>query len=249
MDQNLKYADYNATGVLKATLASCIAKLNQLVWYQHELIKNFSKKIAEGGSEVDVKVLAEELAGGLTHFEIRKGELASTKIPVTNVAARLGHSSHEEPQEQEQRGDETVRNSRPVGRLDGNIPIFSGSNPKDDLTSWLFLVNNSFELSNTPDDKKISSISTFLRGLALQTLISFRTERPDGSWGEFVALMKKNFISPNRDRNLRIQLRNLRQKDSFDAFLNEFLFLLNQISRMNEEDKILHFTEGLKAKT
>ena len=208
MDQNLKYTDCNAAGILKPTLASCTWKLNQLVWHQHELLKNLSKKITEGGSEVDVKVLAEELVKGLAHFEIKKAEIAS-KIPVLNVASTLADTSHEEHQEQEQRGDEPFRNSRPVGKLDGNIPIFSGSNPKDDLTSWLFLVNNCFELSNTPNDRKISSISTFLRGLALQTLINFRTERPDGSWGEFVALIKKNFISPNRDRNLRIQLRNL----------------------------------------
>ena len=66
----------------------------------------------------------------LAHFEIKIGELAA-KIPVVNVALNEASTSHEEPQEQEQRGDESVRNSRPVVRLDGNIPIFSGSNPKD----------------------------------------------------------------------------------------------------------------------
>ena len=139
--------------------------------------------------------------------------------------------------------------SNKSNKLDNNTPIFSGTGPKDDIKSWLFIVENNFELLKVDENKKLNAISPYLRGLALQTLIKFKREYPDSTWYEFKDLLERTFIHPNRERNLRIQLRNLRQKESYDNFVNEFLFILNQIDYMEEDDKILYFTEGLKSKT
>jgi len=134
-------------------------------------------------------------------------------------------------------------------KLDSNTPIF-GEKKTDNVDDWIFSVNNSMFAANIPKNLKLSAVTPYLRGLPLLTLKRYQqTNGIDGSWEGFCGVLLNQFKPRDWQNKLRLQLRDLKQTDSFEGYLLKFQSLITQINDLQESDKILWFTEGLLPKT
>ena len=133
-------------------------------------------------------------------------------------------------------------------KLDSNTPIF-GDKKLDTIDEWIFAVNNSMFAANIPEEIKLSVVTPYLRGLPLQLLKKYQQDNGvDADWYEFCAFLAEQFKPRDWQTKLRLQLRDLKQNESFESYLLKFQTIVNQIDDISETDQVLWFSEGLRPK-
>ncbi|RMZ96553.1 9-cis-epoxycarotenoid dioxygenase chloroplastic-like [Brachionus plicatilis] len=133
-------------------------------------------------------------------------------------------------------------------RLENSTPIFSG-NPRDDVYDWLFMVKQGFISANIEEKMKLNAIVNFVSDLPL--LILKKHIESQSNWISFENELKSTFRNINRDQKIRSELISLKNREglSIENYVSKFLTLTNKISFMAEDEKMFHFTQGLKEST
>jgi hypothetical protein len=140
---------------------------------------------------------------------------------------------------------------RPTGGSRAPIPEYSGS-PSEDVGNWIFLVEQGFLANATPVDRLVPTAAIHLRGAALQW---YRRRLLDGTvpsdWDAFTCALKTVFQPTNLQQVLRLHLDQLKQKPKqpLGEHIKDFLAVMNQIDRMDPEDRIHRFIQSLSPKT
>ena len=134
-------------------------------------------------------------------------------------------------------------------KINSSIEDFSGK-PNERVDLWLestrrILLTAGYDNSH----QMVETASTFLKGIALQTLQYAEREYKNMDWSRFEKIMKKRFLPIDFQTKLRNELSTLNQTRSFSEYLNKFQMIINQIEKMDEADKIFYFINGLNTST
>ena len=134
-------------------------------------------------------------------------------------------------------------------KLDNSIPVFNNNNKEDGvkINDWLFIVESNMELLEVPEERKVLLVTPLLRGVAFQ--MAKQSYLESRQWNEFKADLLKTFMPVNHERTTRTRLLQLKQTDSFSKYSKEFLYLVNQLPNLKEEDKLACFLQGLRQRT
>ena len=138
--------------------------------------------------------------------------------------------------------------SKKVQKLSDSTPKFGKEKEKMKISDWLFIVENNMDLLGIPDNKRIVTVSPFLRGTAFEMLKRY-VNSGNLSWKEFREDLRLTFTPVDEEHAIRTKLINLRHTDSFDSYSREFQYLSYQLSDMSEKDRLACFLNGLKGKT
>ena len=131
-------------------------------------------------------------------------------------------------------------------KLDPNTKVFTGSSGER-LSQWIFIINDAFTSINVTSDKiKLALITNYVKGMALNTLMRYKTEE-NPSWDGFVKLLKEQYEDSNLDYKLRTQFFHLKMETSFPRYLAKFHELLNQLPSLTYDNQTVldRFTDGL----
>jgi hypothetical protein len=132
-------------------------------------------------------------------------------------------------------------------KLDPNTRTFSGASGDGRLSQWIFIINEAFTAINLTSDKmKLALITNYVKGMALNTLMRYKTE-DNPTWDGFVKLLKEQYEDSNLDYKLRTQFFHLRMENSFPKYLAKFQELLNQLPSLTYDNQTVldKFTDGL----
>jgi len=135
------------------------------------------------------------------------------------------------------------------------LPPFHGK-PDENVSTWIFQLENYFATQLTDDNFKVNIAVTLLRDGALQWFHnkSLSNVANDASqtiliWANFVREIKHSFQHPQHQRMIRQQLRTLMQNGSITEYVLHFRTLVGQLEDMSEADRIDHFIAGLRSRT
>ncbi|RNA12900.1 hypothetical protein BpHYR1_022305, partial [Brachionus plicatilis] len=118
-------------------------------------------------------------------------------------------------------------------KINTTIKEFHGTD-KERVEDWLYTVDRA---------------SSFLRDVALHNFQALEKTKKAISWSDFCEHMTKKYKPTDHEFKLREKLKNLKANRDISSYLNEFRILMNQISSMDETDKISYFTDGLSGLT
>lgn len=156
-------------------------------------------------------------------------------------------------QNQHSNSDSSAPNS---GSVSIQIPQFSGSD-RELASIWLLQAEEAFNAKSVAENKKVSTAVLSLFGGALSWYLAAKDDMLKESrdeqgtslfikWSVFVKELKGAFPVHNEQVELRKLLRNLRQTARVSEYTAKFRVLHGLISKMDECDALLNYTEGLK---
>ncbi|KAK8952193.1 hypothetical protein KSP39_PZI004864 [Platanthera zijinensis] len=126
-------------------------------------------------------------------------------------------------------------------RLD--FPRFFG----EEVTEWIYKCEQFFDIDGTPPDMKVKMASVHMEGKAMywhQAFMKARLTRQWPGWEEYCQAVAGRFGTLLFDDPMR-DLKNLRQKGSVQAYLDEYDILLHRVD-VSEEYAISLCLSGLK---
>ena len=110
----------------------------------------------------------------------------------------------------------------------------------------MWTANRILETSGIIDDaSKIYHASSFLTDSALHYFQAYEKSNKIKTWNDFSNYMLLKYRPLDHEQGTREKLKTLKQTRDIDEYINEFRVILYRISRMEEEDKISYFTDGL----
>jgi hypothetical protein len=131
-------------------------------------------------------------------------------------------------------------------KLDPNTKVFSGSSGER-LSQWIFIINDAFTSINVNTDRiKLALVTNYVRGMALNTLMRYKSEE-NPTWDGFIKLLREQYEDSNLDYKLRTQFFHLQMENSFPRYLAKFHELLNQLPSLTYDNQTIldKFTDGL----
>jgi hypothetical protein len=132
-------------------------------------------------------------------------------------------------------------------KFDKSLPKFGG-NASDNFDDWLFLIESCQKYNNLKDEEMMGLVLPLLRGQALQILKRMRLFESNVDWPKFRNELINTYITDTKERKLRKELKDLKQKSNFNEYLAKFRELANQLTGMPEHELINAFIDGLKHK-
>ncbi|CAF1132394.1 unnamed protein product [Brachionus calyciflorus] len=134
-------------------------------------------------------------------------------------------------------------------KINTTIKEFHGRG-KERVEDWLYTVDRVFKgCGIISDENKVLQANSFLRDVALHNFKALERTKKDISWSDFSKHKTKKYKPTDHEFKLREKLKNLKAKRDISSYVKEFRILMNQISSMDETDKISYFTYGLSGLT
>ena len=99
------------------------------------------------------------------------------------------------------------------------------------------------------DRKKVILASSFLKDAALHRFQAAEKLNPRMEWEKFEKIMIESYKPLDSEERIREKLKNLRQSNNFNDYLNKFRIIINQVKSMKETDKKIYFMDGLEDST
>ena len=112
-----------------------------------------------------------------------------------------------------------------------SLPIFKGSR-KDDIDSWFYALEESFEFLDLDDKEKLYIARSQLREGALNTFRQIKSNSPNMSWTDLKVALMDCFQPQDLQTKLRKDLTKLRQGKSLKEYIDKFSNIMNQIRNM-----------------
>ena len=103
-----------------------------------------------------------------------------------------------------------------------------------------------FRKNDTPKREKADFASDYLQSYAKYFFQKLIKAKGDLSWSKLVKALRKNYDSPNQQRQYKKQLSNLKQSGSIMDYIREFDKLTSQIHNMDSECQMMRFMDGLR---
>jgi hypothetical protein len=123
--------------------------------------------------------------------------------------------------------------------------MFSGKS-KEDVNTWIFVVENAMKLVNIPKDKEILAIGPYLSRHAFGLYKRMVEEEDDADWNGFKKTLRVNFASANKDLDIRSAMRALKQETTISNYMDEFFELSASVSNMSDAELLSNYLCGLK---
>jgi len=130
-------------------------------------------------------------------------------------------------------------------KFEKTLPKFSG-NASENFDDWLF--ESCQQYNNLQDNEMMGVVLPLLRGQALQILKRMKLFDAEVDWQKFKNELINSYITDTKERKLRKDLKDLRQKASFNDYLAKFRELANQLIGIPEQELMNAFIDGLKPK-
>ena len=103
------------------------------------------------------------------------------------------------------------------------IAKFSGGS-NEDVEKWIFTIEKIMDLNEIDYQKRMLAISSFLDGHPFHMYKKYMESEKNKSWSEFKNMLRKMFATTNKDLDIRIKLRNLKQGSmSVEEFNDKFI--------------------------
>ena len=108
-------------------------------------------------------------------------------------------------------------------RLDPNTPVYGGSKGEN-LHRWIILVDNAMKAIGVPEQKKLCTITNYVKDKALDCLISYldNTYAFQQTFQDFCKRLAKMENLADREFEVQCKLARLRQTNSFEDYLHQF---------------------------
>ena len=139
-------------------------------------------------------------------------------------------------------------------RNNPNTPKFHG-NLNEDVDDWLYKVQINLELAQILEDRFLAHLTNycigkaglFMRRLRESYVSNFKTL----TWKLFREAFIRRYRPIDHVRRIRNQLIQLRQGNDFNAYVDQFQQLVNQVDsdEFSEQEKLHYFIEGLHQDT
>jgi len=129
-----------------------------------------------------------------------------------------------------------------------SIALFFGKK-EEIVANWIIVTNNTMIVNKIPDKHRISCVLPYLRDAALQFTLAYVAQNGYENWQSFTDKLKQTFEPIDLQRTLRMEIKYIQCSGSIDDYNRQFLILANRIVGLSEQDKLLHYTEGLRSKT
>jgi len=128
--------------------------------------------------------------------------------------------------------------------------VFYGK-PKENVTRWLFQLEQYFRAANEErDHRRVAYAATLLRkGAEVWWESTCRNASEDESactWEQFKKLITDEFVDPNKEIKARRKWKDLKQLGSMAEYQRIFQEVAMDIIDLTEKDKVAKFYEGLK---
>ena len=120
--------------------------------------------------------------------------------------------------------------------------LFSGKE-SENVKDWLFITNLNLETAEVNEELKTVTAAGYLRENALQVYRQ-ATEETELTWEKFKELLIKKFYKKDTNVDLIKKLYELKQTDSLTKYIEQFTYLMNQTSNIQENIKIHMFRNG-----
>ena len=147
-------------------------------------------------------------------------------------------------------------NNGNINRLSVNIPtpVFSGK-PTESVVGWISSVEDALVAMNINDE--LTAIAYAVLGLKDAAQAWWQTKKqaaplgvlPYKNWGSFCKGITNAFQPVNHSQQIRLQLQRLKQTTSVREYTTTFLELVGQLNHIDEDDKVVYYTNGLKSQT
>ena len=141
-----------------------------------------------------------------------------------------------------------LHNVRPIPQFNSQ-PTFSGK-ADEDLETWLFTLNQNFELVNVPISKRVLCASTYLRGNANLEFQRWTKESGSLIWFEFEKRLRDTYIPSNNLDILFDKIRKLYQSSTVRKYTDEFKSYVGHfnLTVMSEFMRTRFYVGGLSSK-
>ncbi|KAF9895669.1 hypothetical protein BX616_009101, partial [Lobosporangium transversale] len=137
---------------------------------------------------------------------------------------------------------------RPAPQFAAQTSTFSGHEVAFDLDAWLKFIELQFRSQTWPDNKKVPSFVTILKGGALSWALQYIDDKgEDIGWDAFKEDFVKRWTQTHLSQNLRAQLDGLKMEkdEALISFMSRYVALANKIHDKSTMDKKLELARKL----
>ena len=247
----------NELDSLKIEMTSLTTKLKT---YEEEIAKNATKiqsleteKPNNAAIERQLKELIltkqalEDEVAKATRSEIEVKKLQTLNTNLTTELETLKNNNNDDdgaengkPQRDPHRSGTIVKEKTP----NPNLKTFS-NDPKEDVSDWLYMIEQHFNACFIEDSRKTLLISQYLRDTPESYYRTIDGAKLD--WTQFKDAFTKRFQSPHYQDELRTRLASLTHTDSVYEYVNKFNSIMNRIKDMSETDRKNNFLIKLQS--
>ncbi len=132
-----------------------------------------------------------------------------------------------------------------------NTPKFDG-NHNEDVDDWLYKIKKNLNIASIPEDRYLDFLTNYCiskAGIYLRRLReSYTEQRKIRTWNELRANFIKRYRPVDHIRRVRNQLMSLKQNNSVQDYIDNFMSLVNQIGKheLTKKETLNYFVEGLQ---
>ena len=95
-------------------------------------------------------------------------------------------------------------------KMSSQLPKFSGRS-NEDVEKWIFTIERDMDYNDIDYHKRMLAIASLLDGHPFHMYKKYMESEKTKSWSEFKNMLRQMFATTNKDLDIRIKLRNLKQ--------------------------------------
>ena len=209
---------------------------------QHEFIKELKKDLEELTSEVER--LSKEKYESELRGKSSKNSRDEVKVKGFEAKNRFKNSEYAWNEEEDNFRDVEYSNFKGRITLNSSQPTFSGLE-SESIVNWLYTTRINLSLARAPEELKVTTAASYLRGFAQTTFMIEEEHNPAMRWDEFCSFMKYKFLRSDHELKCHSKLSKLKQTGSVAEYVQSFQQLINQLVDLPERYKVNMFTDNL----
>ena len=132
----------------------------------------------------------------------------------------------------------------PMRSVNSSQTVFSGKS-SEDVDAWLYTLDLNLDVANIPERLRVSYAGSYMKDQALQYFRQIKSRKQNINWIEFQKEFKKRFRAPDYDQKLLRKVMDFKQIGSISKYVDEFTLLVNQITEITEEMKVIIFRKNI----
>ena len=118
----------------------------------------------------------------------------------------------------------------------------------ENVDEWLYNTRQNLNMAHIPADEHVSLAATYLKEAAQQYYRHrLATAGAFANWDAFEIALRQQFLPPNYNATLLINLENCKQTGTVDRYVHDFLYIANQVQDVSDFVKVHIFTANLQA--
>ena len=140
----------------------------------------------------------------------------------------------------------TIAQTPKARNLNSAQTIFSG-NTNENVDEWLYNTKLNLDMAHISNDEQVKMAATYLKQVAQQFYRhKIQTSGEFTSWDQFQQDMRQQYLPPNYNATLLINLEKLKHTDTVEKYVHDFLYIANQLHDVSDFVKVHIFTSNLQ---